>query len=650
MTKQTEDMSLLEKRLSLLVSARKHFVNLVTQTRLSVIKLYPANENLVNKIWRRCVIMYLIMYKYAHHNNQTMKEKIIFMLAFPLKNKLTTLIDKLNSLKVEDLNTAHIYLLQMLLQELISREKDYQPYWTPVYNVMSEKLLLPIKTDYQDLDSTLLISSFQKQEQKSQSLIMKKINLQNKNCQKTSYRLSTSIVVDKWVKEATKVKTMKKSLKIKIKPTFYQKSIFNEWFNTSNYVYNKTIEYINKKNYKPNFINLRNILVTENTKLNNINYNEIIKYNNIIKELKKELKTLNEELNNDELNNDELNNKIISIEMQIKQNKKIIETIRKSINSEKNENIKDWELNTPKDIRAETVKDVCNAYKTAFTNLKRHNITHFNIDFRKKNDNKSIVIPKSLIKIEDDKIKIAPSYLKEECYFNIGNRTLKQHKLISINNDCRLYKQTDNTYYIIIPITIEVKDKKKPINYCGIDPGVRTFMTTFGNNGSYEYKHNKVLIDKLNKTICYLKSLRIKVCHNKRKAICKREIKKDNVINDLHWKTINHLLNVNDTIFYGNIKSHNIVKNGKNSILNQNFNDLKFYQFKQRLHYKANELNKLVYNVNEAYTSQYCSTCGEINKPKESKTYNCLKCKMTCDRDINASKNILLKGIIQNIL
>lgn len=39
----------------------------------------------------------------------------------------------------------------------------------------------------------------------------------------------------------------------------------NDWINTSNYVYNKTLDKI-KGRHKINFINLRDLLVTDNTK------------------------------------------------------------------------------------------------------------------------------------------------------------------------------------------------------------------------------------------------------------------------------------------------------------------------------------------------------------------------------------------------
>ena len=190
----------------------------------------------------------------------------------------------------------------------------------------------------------------------------------------------------------------------------------------------------------------------------------------------------------------------------------------------------------------------------------------------------------------------------------------------------------------------------KQINYCGVDPGIRTFMTSFGNNGCTEYLHNNKLLKLLNSKISKLKELRTL---KKRNRILKRklnniEIRKDNLINELHWKVITDLLNKNDVIFYGDIKSHDIVKgkSKKNSTLNCNINELKFFKFKERLLFKANEKHKRVILVNEAYTSQTCSNCGFIYKPHCSKIYDCKNCELKIDRDINASKNILMKGIM----
>ena len=431
-----------------------------------------------------------------------------------------------------------------------------------------------------------------------------------------------------------------------------QKAIIDNWINTSNYVYNKTLEKI-KKGHQINFMTLRDSLVTNNTKKYSDEYKS---FDNKIIKLKQEKKDIYDKIKKykllklndiDKLIN-ELNNKL-----EIKNNEiKIINKQRrdsvKNIKSIKNNEINKWELQTPKEIRAAAVNDVCLAYKTAFSNLKNNNITKFNLNYRKKKDqNKSILLPLSFIKIKENKIIIAPSFFKENKYFTINKKTLKKNKSININNDVRL-KKKNNKYYLYIPIEISyTKNKNQIINYCGIDPGLRTFMTTFGNNKCYEYKHNKQKLNKLNKELDSIKRSK-SIKRKRKKAFNKRESSKSNLIDENHWKIINHILYNNDIIFYGDIKSHNIVKHKKYKHINRSFNDLKLYKFKERLLYKASTKNKHVIPVSEAYTSQTCSYCGKINNPKKSEIYKCSDCNICIGRDINAAKNILMKGIINS--
>jgi len=81
---------------------------------------------------------------------------------------------------------------------------------------------------------------------------------------------------------------------------------------------------------------------------------------------------------------------------------------------------------------------------------------------------------------------------------------------LKIENDCKI-KKINKDYYLIIPTQInQEKTNLNTENYCGIDPGVRTFMTLFNNNKIVEYKHNHDLIKLLNKRIDELKNKRRK--------------------------------------------------------------------------------------------------------------------------------------------
>jgi IS605 OrfB family transposase len=433
-------------------------------------------------------------------------------------------------------------------------------------------------------------------------------------------------------------------LKIKLKPCYQQRKILDEWINTSNYVYNKTIESINNGD-KINFMSLRDKLVTKHTKKRHVKYIE----------LADEINKLKQQKNQMSLEDTSDLSKIISNKKFRGLGLKKLRNIAKTLPKEHNVNVKDWECNTPKEVRAGAVNDVCKAYKTGFANLKAGNINYFRLGFRKHyNTTKSAVIPKSFVSVRNGSIRIAPDFFKDKCEFRIGGRTLKKHILLEINNDCRILKKNGD-YWIVIPVITDVKKRKTPLNYCGVDPGSRTFMTTFGNLGCNEYKHNQDLLDKVNKRIRILKSFRTRPRQQKernkyrKRALTKVENYKSNLIDELHWKTITHLLKVNDFVFYGNIKSHGIVKNGVNKHLNRNLNDLKLYKFKERLLYKAIVFGKHVLITNESYTTQTCSCCGNVCKQGSSEVYNCLSCLKVMGRDVNASKNILMKGIVDNL-
>ena len=68
------------------------------------------------------------------------------------------------------------------------------------------------------------------------------------------------------------------------------------------------------------------------------------------------------------------------------------------------------------------------------------------------------------------------------------------------------------------------------------------------------------------------------------------------------------------------------------------------YRFKQRLLDKCREYPwcKVIF-VDEHYTIKTCGLCGFIHqKLGSSKTFKCPQCKIEMDRNIHATRNILL--------
>ena len=183
-------------------------------------------------------------------------------------------------------------------------------------------------------------------------------------------------------------------------------------------------------------------------------------------------------------------------------------------------------------------------------------------------------------------------------------------------------------------------------NYCGGDLGLRTFLTLYTNNDIIEFKQNQSLLDRLNKKLDMLRSnKRRKKKRIRKRALIKIEKRKTDMINDLHNKVIKNLLDTYDYISLGNIKSHNMVKDGNNNKNNRKFNDLKLYQFKVKLARKALQRGVLLDLVNENHSTKICSKCGATNDPGSSEIYTCNNCKSVKSRDGQSGKNHLMMGV-----
>ena len=406
--------------------------------------------------------------------------------------------------------------------------------------------------------------------------------------------------------------------------------IYNKHYDCFRYVHNKACEKVKIDGLDPNFMDLRNLLVTAKTKMHSNTY----RYH------KQEIDRLKEKLRATECKED-----VLLLQEIIKEDEKILRDLMKNIQCRENPEVRDWEKKINKETRANAVNKLCESYKTAKANLAAGNIKSFDIGFMKKNSKrKCIELSSQQVSIKDKSITI--SFFEEDKKFKISSKMSKKlmSNKIEIKNNCD-FVCIKGSYWLMIPVKNSfVEQSLETIQYCSVDPGIIKIATTFGNKDTIEYSHNRELLKKLNQKIKFLKEKRQRKYFRK-KQFDKIEKRKIDYTNQLHWNLINSILKDNDVIFFGDIKSHDITK--KNSIknVNQEFNDLKFHLLKSRLVYKATILGKKIIMIDEYLTSQTCSECGSIKKI-DDRIYSCCKCGSVFDRDINAAKNILMKGIL----
>lgn len=304
-----------------------------------------------------------------------------------------------------------------------------------------------------------------------------------------------------------------------------------------------------------------------------------------------------------------------------------------------NQNVKLWELETPKEVRASAIRELCSAFKGAFTNLKNKNINSFNMSFRKKKDKKFCFgIEHSAIKIINGQVEIYSSYFDKK-KINPGIRVGKRSpKNFNVEHDSKVYCK-NGKYYLLIAIPNYTRQFPKTHNTIALDPGVRTFQTGYSTSEVVSFRRDSILIDKLKKKIATLQK------YKSNKYIQKHYDRISNITDNLHYQTINNLTNNYYNVLLPSFESQEMIGNlGKSTRFN--LNSLKHYQFKQRLIFKGNSSNTNVFIVNESYTSKTCGRCGVLNnKLGSSKIFKCNSCNLIIDRDFNGARNILLKHL-----
>lgn len=308
-----------------------------------------------------------------------------------------------------------------------------------------------------------------------------------------------------------------------------------------------------------------------------------------------------------------------------------------------------WLLDTPKDIRANSVRESVTMYKSAFSNVKNKNIKRFKMNFKsRKAWTESIYIPKTAIKVSSCRrhLTIYSSYLKTSV-------SVSKENLPDVNNEVTLvHNKKNNSWYLCILVDHEVKTENQG-RIVSVDPGVKTFLTLYDPSGKVvqfgtgDMKQTlKTLYLKIDKYRSLLASRKRKLNKNpRRKRLRKRMMffqnKFENLILEIHNKACRFIYRNYDNVLISNISS--IRSSRKN---NRNLLSWSHGKFIQRLTHHMHKNGKRINIVTEEYTSKTCGNCGHIDNHLSNKdVYFCECCKLKISRDVNGARNILLKHL-----
>lgn len=223
-----------------------------------------------------------------------------------------------------------------------------------------------------------------------------------------------------------------------------------------------------------------------------------------------------------------------------------------------------------------------------------------------------------------------------------------------------------NRWYISFLVEVEVNEFEKTNKTVGLDLGLTDMVI-----GSDGFKSGRFLEAKLEKEIkgkqkVYSKRrhyAEVKIAMDKRQKVihprtlldfinvekarvtkAKSQERLANKRKDFLHKLSTTLVKSYDVIIIEDLRSKNMMKNHK---LAKSIGNASWYEFRTMLKYKCEWYGKQLIIVPPHYTSQECSNCHHNSGEKtlDIREWTCNNCGKHHDRDINAAKNILAKGL-----
>lgn len=193
-------------------------------------------------------------------------------------------------------------------------------------------------------------------------------------------------------------------------------------------------------------------------------------------------------------------------------------------------------------------------------------------------------------------------------------------------------------WYVCLVVDSPKQEKLNVTKAIGIDLGLKNIATcsdgiVISNPKFYRKYEQKLGIAQRAKNKRRVRALHAKIVN------CRKD--------HLH-KASTMLVKENALIVVGDLSAEKLVKTKMaKSVL-----DTSFSAFKTMLKYKCENAGAMFEEVNESFTTQMCSCCGEITEssPKgrtdlRIRVWECENCLNTNDRDLNSSKNILALGL-----
>ncbi|MBA2748323.1 MAG: IS200/IS605 family element transposase accessory protein TnpB [Tatlockia sp.] len=266
-------------------------------------------------------------------------------------------------------------------------------------------------------------------------------------------------------------------------------------------------------------------------------------------------------------------------------------------------------------------------------------------NFKKKHHGGSAEFTKSAFKWKDGQVWLA------KCSEALPIRWSRQLPKGCEPSTITVTLEASGRFHVSLLVDTTVQPLPKSDKSIGLDVGITSLIATSNGDKIVNPKHFKRLRSKLRRVQKSL-SRKQKGSNNRQKQrqkVAKVHAKITDSRKDFLHKLTTQLVRENQTVVVEDLAIKNMVKNHK---LAQSISDASWGELIRQLAYKCEWYGRELIKIDRWFpSSKRCGNCGHIvNKmPLSIREWDCPKCGINHDRDINASKNILAAGLAVSV-
>ena len=256
--------------------------------------------------------------------------------------------------------------------------------------------------------------------------------------------------------------------------------------------------------------------------------------------------------------------------------------------------------------------------------------------FRRANRYTSLTYPQFGFKVEDGLLKLS----------KIGTVKLIQHRPLEGKVKTLTVKRTSSgKWYAVFSCEVETMPIQNRLPAVGVDLGLNNLVAL--SDGSLitaprVYRKSEVRLGRAQRNL----SKKKRGSRNREKARLRVATVSERIANqrrDYAYKTARYIVNRYERVCVEDLNIQNMIRN---RCLSKSIGDAGWGLLRNALTYMAELSEGVIAFVDPRNTSQTCSGCGElVPKSLSERTHRCPYCGLVLDRDVNAARNILHKGL-----